>query len=680
MRLSRFHNRLNRQHGDSVKRVRPYMVDSTENQKQKVIMDATNEKVLKQIQEYAAMYFAAIVERNTTNGKCQLKPGKYSAREIADSVKAACGTYELPEDPIFDESVEIAADNFKCHFPYRQIFRILAQWEAMCKTGKQKVAFEIGDVEERSAKAIFQGKTALGKYAETKVKMQRVCGNWWMPSKFKKSDYNVELFYELNGVIFVPGLRFSSDMILNRREEVEARCAQYDDAKMTEMTISFLAKFPGSEHWGYFKEVADRAGIDMESEEAAATIEKAKEEKRKHDEEEARELAEIKARAEETRRKLQEEEERIKRKIAESLAKTKEDFVSGKMIRRNDFELIAESVGYEINIRTVGTLRKRVEWIEVEADGTPTVYGTKRRAGLEGTFAVIREVYAMVKAKAQAEEEAIKIKPMCETTCEERPTLDDHEYYTWLMMHEEEGSYMTIADKALAEALAWIFEAAYRKGKGHIIAMNKDGVLIETVIAATPTETPQISTEAAEPVNVSAEGGNAAETEQIGRMPEGREAKCRLAPTWAAKKALKDGYTLYCFNLYPNGEFTISVENKNGCRILTKDEFRKLCTEPPQSPETPKAVECTTDAPKPRETARKEPKRVIRNFRTTQPRTCKNFLIVQSVPRLAKRSTAHHIADVSKMVYSAIMPSGYVPPIRGDCVNEVDCQWLPDNR
>lgn len=55
-----------------------------------------------------------------------------------------------------------------------------------------------------------------------------------------------------------------------------------------------------------------------------------------------------------------------------------------------------------------------------------------------------------------------------------------------------------------------------------------------------------------------------------------------------------------------------------------------------------------------------------RNFRFSQPRTCKNFLIVQSVPR--------------ECFTIRIAPPGYVPPIRGDCVNEVDCQWLPDNR
>lgn len=120
---------------------------------------------------------------------------------------------------------------------------------------------------------------------------------------------------------------------------------------------------------------------------------------------------------------------------------------------------------------------------------------------------------------------------------------------------------------------------------------------------ATPTETPQISTETAEAVNVSAEGEKVAETKEIGREPEGREAVCRLAPKWAAKKVLKHGYTLYCFNLYPNGEFSISVENKDGCRILTKDEFRKLCSEPPQSPENQQAAECTAEPCKLAQTA-----------------------------------------------------------------------------
>lgn len=102
-------------------------------------------------------------------------------------------------------------------------------------------------------------------------------------------------------------------------------------------------------------------------------------------------------------------------------------------------------------------------------------------------------------------------------------------------------------------------------------------------------------------------------------------------------------------------------------------------TEPPQSPGTPQATECTTDTPKPRETARKEQKRVIRSFRTAQPRTIKRFLIVHSVPRFAKCSTAHHIAGVSKMVYSAIIPPSYAPPIRGNCKLSIPTRAKPPN-
>lgn len=555
-------------------------------------MDAINQDILKQLQEYAQKYFAAIVEANSKDGECNLKPGKYSAKDLNNRYyNGPLGCYAIPLDEEYEGNITAAAGTFKCSFPYRCIFAILADWETMSHAGKQKAIFEIGEVEERTATVIFQGKTALGKYAETKVKMQRVCGNWWMPSKFKKSDHEVELFYELNGVIFIPGLRFTSDMILNHREEVEARCAQYDDAKMTEITISFLAKFAGSEHWEYFKEVADRAGIDMESEEAAATIEKAKEEKRQAEERAEAERQESIRRREERERERKEREEQEKCEAAEHLAKAKENFVSGKMISRNDFELIAESVGYEINIRTVGTLRKRVEWIEVETDGTPTVYGTKRRAGLEGTFAVIREVHAIVKAQIPESEEPIKhiseIMETCRTwDVETRDYTDEYKYYTWLANHIQEHK-----------------------------ATNKNT------------------------------------TELI--LEEVRE-RISAAATLAAHGVPKcDIEGAVC-----------AVVN----RLAKMEDILQfyISTEPPQSPETPQTVECTADVSKPRETARKEPKRVIRNFRTTPPRTCKNFLIVQSVPRCP---TAYHFADVGKMVYTPLdcSPPDRTPPIRGDC-------------
>ena len=66
-------------------------------------MDAINTAVLAELQEYAQLYFSAIVELHTVEGKCNLKPGKYSAKELVDNLKAACGSYGLPADEIFNE-------------------------------------------------------------------------------------------------------------------------------------------------------------------------------------------------------------------------------------------------------------------------------------------------------------------------------------------------------------------------------------------------------------------------------------------------------------------------------------------------------------------------------------------------------------------------------------------------
>lgn len=43
----------------------------------------------------------------------------------------------------------------------------------------------------------------------------------------------------------------------------------------------------------------------------------------------------------------------------------------------------------------------------------------------------------------------------------------------------------------------------------------------------------------------------------------------------------------------------------------TDEELHNAVIEPPQSPETPQTVDCATDTPKPRETARKRPNRAI---------------------------------------------------------------------
>lgn len=462
-------------------------------------MEDINKTIHSELKEYAQLYFAAIITANTVDGKCRLKPGKYTAREFqVNSPRNAMGAaYRLPDDEFFGETVTIKCGTFELRFPYAQVFAMLARWEAMMKPGKDKAVFEIGAIEEKTAKVIVDGKTALGSYKTKGMRLQRVHGNWWMPRKLPKCG-NVALCYSLNGAVFIPGLQFSTEQLLNNPEKVVERCAKFDDAKIIELLISYITNETNSPAHGYFVEVARLAGVDTNSDDAVKIAETAREKKRQRDEEialqETEERERHRIREEEARKQIEEEE----RQAAESLAKAKRNFISGKMISGNDFERIADAVGYAINIRTVGTLRKRVTWIKVGAEGTPTVYGTKRRAGLEGVFNAIREAYARLKNSMPERVRHIsEIMETCrvhdENTGEE---TDEYKYYKWLTSAHN-GTYHTIADNALAEALTGIFLAAYRKGEGHIIAMNKDGMLMESVITSIKPpqspETPQIT-------------------------------------------------------------------------------------------------------------------------------------------------------------------------------------------
>lgn len=225
-------------------------------------MEATNLAVLAELQEYAQLYFDAIKEHNTTDGVCELRPGNYSAKELADREKAACGAYRRPVGDIFDEEVSISVDTFRMRFPYREIFYILARWEAMCRPGKSlKSVFTVGDVEEKTAKVLLCEQTELGKYKAKGMKLQHLTGNWWAPRKLPKCD-SVELVYELNGVMFLPGTQAWSDDISNRNSAVLERCAKLDDAKTTESLLNFIATQESAPTFGYFVEVARRAGIN----------------------------------------------------------------------------------------------------------------------------------------------------------------------------------------------------------------------------------------------------------------------------------------------------------------------------------------------------------------------------------------------------------------------------------
>lgn len=280
--------------------------------------------------------------------------------------------------------------------------------------------------------------------------------------------------------------------------------------------------------------------------------------------------------AEEAERRERERREAEKRHNAEVLADGKEKLLKHESITVEQIELIAEAVGYKIHIRTIGFMREKVTEAVLREDDTVTVWGRKLTSrNIDGTAKVMHELHDRL--KAQAEEDAnepvkhiSEIMETCrlydEVTGEE---TDEYKYYKWLT-GAHCGTYRTIADKALAEALAWIFEAAYRKGKGHIIAMNNDGVLIEIVIAATPTETPLQSTEAAETANVSAEGENVAETPQkhISEIME----TCR---TWDdEKRDYTDEYKYYTWlaNHIPEHKAT----NKNTTELILEEVRERI--------------------------------------------------------------------------------------------------------
>lgn len=223
-------------------------------------MDAINMAVLAELKEYAQLYFSAIMEMHTVEGKCNLKPGKYSAKELVDNLKAACGSYGLPTDEIFNEDIEISVETFNCKFPYRRIFAILAQWEAMCKAGKQKAVFEIGEVEEKSAKVLLNEKTECGAFKAKSVKLQRITGNWWMPRKVKKNQ-PIALYYELNGIMFIPGKQVWSDNPTDH--ETVKWCERYNDEAISKLLLSFLSndREQTQKNTPYYAEIVNRAGI-----------------------------------------------------------------------------------------------------------------------------------------------------------------------------------------------------------------------------------------------------------------------------------------------------------------------------------------------------------------------------------------------------------------------------------
>ena len=115
---------------------------------------------------------------------------------------------------------------------------------------------------------------------------------------------------------------------------------------------------------------------------------------------------------------------------------------------------------------------------------------------------------------------------------------------------------------------------------------------------ATPTETPQISTEAAETVNVSAEGEKGAEKAIYAFISKAETILDKIKQKCLNRDIYVEDASSY--------EFMVCMAVSNFV-----NKHKNCPTQPPQSPEAPQTVECTTDTPKPRETARKPQNRAI---------------------------------------------------------------------
>lgn len=177
----------------------------------------------------------------------------------------------------------------------------------------------------------------------------------------------------------------------------------------------------------------------------------------------------------------------------------------------------------------------------------------------------------------------------------------------------ERGGVTIRAEKM---APAYQFKTPWFKVVGEFEYVHKTEIKDWRIVAdnaATPSETPQISTEAAETVNVSAEEEKA-----------GERAKFRVSRFGGYKIIVGDrvqGKAIAVL-MSVNGHNTIEINDESAhiatmgekplqidkpIMQLSDAEVLELIyghTQPPQSPETPQTVKCTTDTPKPRETAR----------------------------------------------------------------------------
>lgn len=438
-------------------------------------------EVIKQFQKAASGLWQSILKFHTRDGKTHLTPGNYSATDIKDRNKAKCGFFVFPDYADYAFALEVKAGNIRLTVDYSNLFATLAAWESA--TRSKKSVFAVGNVEEVTATVLEPDGEEL---TEKQIKLRVLGGGWYSPAKRGVRDWEAPVYCEVNGAII-----FVRNMAVDTIDNAEA-FARFADGK-AEQTPGLIIEH--AKNSKYFAALAERIGLE------ATTQGKA--EKNMQRDIERRE-AEQQQQAEEAARRERERQEAEERRKAELLADGKEKLMANKAVTVKQIELLAEAVGYKIHIRTIGFMREKVSEAVLEADETVTVWGHKlTQRNISGMADVLREIAARIKAQAEAEAQ----QPATPEIVSVEIIRDfDGSYYANLT--DTNGNHHALSAEYVSyNKLKGLCRAEYgvELPSRASLKFEKHGRKEFAYYAPQDAETPQISTETAETVNVSTE-------------------------------------------------------------------------------------------------------------------------------------------------------------------------------
>lgn len=336
--------------------------------------------VIEELQTAAQRYWGCIVMLHTKEGKCSLISGNYRA---ADVDKYRPGKHmDRIYVPGHEEPLTIEVGNIRMEVPYREIFSVLTKWE---KIGKAKSIFKVGQVEEVTAAVLNPSGDSVD---ECNMKLRKLGSGWYSPVKRGVKDWDAPVYCEVNGHIIYVG-RIPLDVIDDADKFAawsEGKAAQIP-AKMTDAAKENI----------YFAELCEKTGIEVSG---AITR---KDYDARCEAERIRQQEEDRLHKEEILRREAERKEAEERRNAELLATGKRKLLSGERITVEQLEIIANAVGYKINIRTLGTMRKRLVCMSYsEENGWNYSFHCEKNTpsrSFNGAMAVVKELYECLKAQ-----------------------------------------------------------------------------------------------------------------------------------------------------------------------------------------------------------------------------------------------------------------------------------------